>query len=60
MSFGGRFVHIVLNKKMLSLCIKFRQKVMYKKAKQYGFTHPRVVSYSQRLDMLINKHQKIS
>ncbi|WP_329958839.1 aspartyl-phosphate phosphatase Spo0E family protein [Sporosarcina sp. G11-34] len=49
-----------LNKKLLSVWIKFNQKIMYKKAKKYGFTHPYVVAHSQSLDVLLNKYQKLS
>lgn len=40
--------------------IKIKQKCMYLKAKQFGFTHPSVVSCSQELDSLLNRYQKIS
>lgn len=39
--------------------IKVKQRFMYSKAKQFGFTHPVVVSYSQELDSLLNKYQKL-
>lgn len=39
--------------------IQKKQKDMYKKAKDYGFTHPLVVSISQELDTLLNQYQEI-
>lgn len=45
----------LLYKKILKLVIEVKRKVMYKKAKDLGFTHPIVVNYSQELDVLLNK-----
>ncbi|WP_203246394.1 Spo0E family sporulation regulatory protein-aspartic acid phosphatase [Sporosarcina beigongshangi] len=50
---------IVLRKKVLSMKIRNKRKIMYLKAEQYGFTHPEVVAYSQDLDVLLNRYQKI-
>lgn len=36
-----------------------KRKIMYKKAKAYGYTHPSVVACSQQLDVLINRYQGI-
>lgn len=57
--YGGRVVKIVLKKKVLSMQIRSRRKKMYMKAEQFGFTHPEVVAYSQALDVLLNRYQKI-
>lgn len=43
----------------LSLMINKQRKVMYKKAKDFGFTHPSVVQCSQELDALLNRYQLI-
>ncbi|HLR11940.1 MAG TPA: aspartyl-phosphate phosphatase Spo0E family protein [Sporosarcina sp.] len=40
--------------------INVMRKCMYIKAKKHGYTHPSVVSYSQRIDMLLNRYQNIS
>lgn len=49
-----------LDEKALLFQIAIKRKIMYKKAKDYGFTHPTVVSCSQELDELLNKYQKIA
>lgn len=46
----------LLSKKFLKVEIEIRRKVMYKKAKDLGFTHPQVVHCSQELDVLLNKY----
>lgn len=48
----------VCYKKLLKLVIEMKRKVMYKKAKHLGFTHPQVVHYSQELDQLLNKYHQ--
>ncbi|MHA6260524.1 aspartyl-phosphate phosphatase Spo0E family protein [Sporosarcina sp. CAU 1771] len=37
--------------------IKLKQKNMYKQAKNYGRSHPRVIKSSQQLDTLLNQYQ---
>lgn len=49
-----------LLKKMLKLKIETKRRVMYKKAKDLGFTHPEVVDCSQELDELLNKYIDIA
>ncbi|PZX07293.1 stage 0 sporulation regulatory protein [Psychrobacillus insolitus] len=44
--------------KLLKFEIEFKRKVMYKKAKDLGFSHPQVVNCSQELDILLNKYFK--
>lgn len=58
--FGGKIVFSYLDEKALLFQIAIKRKIMYKKAKDYGFTHPTVVSCSQELDELLNKYQKIA
>ena len=41
---------------MLKMLIEAKRKMMYKKAKQLGYTHPEVVDCSQELDALLNKY----
>ncbi|MEI4770834.1 aspartyl-phosphate phosphatase Spo0E family protein [Psychrobacillus sp. FJAT-51614] len=36
--------------------IEIKRKAMYKMAKQFGYSHPLVVSCSQELDVLLNKY----
>lgn len=48
----------ILNIKILKLAIEYKRKVMYKKAKDLGFTHPKVVMCSQELDALLNMYWK--
>lgn len=50
----------ILDEKTLLVQIAIKRKIMYRKAKNYGFTHPVVVSCSQELDELLNKYQKIA
>lgn len=57
--YGGRFVNRLCDEKLLSLKIGIRRKVMYRRAKTFGYTHPRVVACSQRLDELINRYHSI-
>lgn len=54
--FGGRFVNKLFNKKILLLQIGIKRKVMYRRAKIFGYTHPLVVSCSQELDVLIDRY----
>lgn len=58
--FGGNTVINLTNEKALLFQIAIKRKIMYKKAKNYGFTHPAVVECSQELDVLLNKYQKIA
>jgi stage 0 sporulation regulatory protein len=39
--------------------INSKKREMYKKAKQFGLTHPLVVACSQELDVLLNQYQGI-
>jgi len=39
--------------------INNKKREMYKKAKQFGLTHPLVVACSQELDVLLNQYQGI-
>ncbi|KAA0966206.1 aspartyl-phosphate phosphatase Spo0E family protein [Sporosarcina sp. ANT_H38] len=49
------------DEKALLLQIGIKRKVMYRRAKTFGFTHPLVVECSQELDRLINEyHEKVS
>ncbi len=48
----------LLNEKALLLQIGIKRKIMYRRAKIFGFTHPLVVECSQELDVLINKYQE--
>ncbi|WP_260858017.1 aspartyl-phosphate phosphatase Spo0E family protein [Bacillus sp. FJAT-22090] len=48
------------DEKALLILIAIKRKIMYRKAKSYGFTHPRVVTCSQELDELLNKYQKLA
>lgn len=50
---------IVVKKNFLLLRIKMKRIGMYKKAQQFGFTHPKVVESSQELDILLNRAQRI-
>ena len=44
----------LLYKKRLKFEIEIKRRIMYKKAKDLGFTHPQVVNCSQELDALLN------
>lgn len=46
----------LLHRKVLKFLIEFKRKLMYKKAKDLGYTHPEVVNCSQELDDLLNKY----
>jgi stage 0 sporulation regulatory protein len=46
----------LLYKKSLKFQIEIKRRVMYKKARNLGFTHPKVVNCSQELDVLLNKY----
>ena len=60
-SYGGRIVKSLFNEKALLVQIGIKRKIMYRKAKTFGFTHPLVVECSQELDVLINKyHEKVA
>jgi len=54
--YGGRFVKKLFDEKKLLLQIGIKRKVMYRRSKKFGYTHPLVVSYSQELDVLINRY----
>jgi len=51
-------VNNLLCKTILTSQINIRKRVMYATAKSYGFTHPRVVAHSQKVDALINRYQR--
>ena len=57
--YGGRVEKMVILKMMLLGRIKVKKKAMYRKAKQFGYTHPKVVAHSQDLDILINRYHGI-
>ena len=48
----------ILNIRVLKLAIEYKRKVMYKKAKDLGYTHPKVIVCSQELDALLNMYFK--
>ncbi|HJF33443.1 MAG TPA: aspartyl-phosphate phosphatase Spo0E family protein [Sporosarcina psychrophila] len=48
----------LFNEKALLVQIGIKRKVMYKRAKIFGYTHPLVVECSQELDVLINRYQE--
>lgn len=50
----------LLFKKLLKIRIETKRKLMYKKAKDLGFTHPEVVNCSRELDELLNKYSDIA
>ena len=54
----GWIMKSVLYKMILRYAIEIKRKNMYKKAMALGFTHPKVVSHSQELDILLNKYAK--
>ena len=39
--------------------IILKKKVMYHRAKHFGFTHSSVIACSQELDILLNQYQEI-
>lgn len=45
-------------KKLLGQII-LKKKVMYHRAKHFGYTHPSVLACSQELDVLHNQYKKI-
>ena len=47
------------SKTFLLAQIILKKKVMYHKAKRFGYTHPSVVACSQELDVLLNHYQEI-
>lgn len=55
--YGGSFVKSLMYEKALLIQIGIKRKVMYRKAKMLGFTHPLVVACSQELDQLLNRYQ---
>lgn len=50
---------IAMQKFILTQKINVIRKCMYVLAKRHGYTHPSVVSCSQRLDILLNRYQNI-
>ena len=46
-----------MRKRILLGQIKLKQKDMYMKAQNLGYTHPSVVRCSQELDSLLNRYQ---
>ncbi|MED4545769.1 aspartyl-phosphate phosphatase Spo0E family protein [Lysinibacillus sphaericus] len=48
----------LLFKQFLKFEIEIKRRIMYKKEKDLGFTHPAVVDYSQELDVLLNRYFK--
>ena len=56
--YGGIFVKRLFDEKTLLLQIGIKRKVMYRRAKTFGYTHPLVVACSQELDVLINRYQE--
>ena len=46
-----------MRKKILLGRIKLKQRDMYTKAENLGFTHPSVIRCSQELDTLLNRYQ---
>lgn len=53
---GETIMKPLLYKKSLKFQIEIKRRIMYKKAKNLGFTHPQVVNCSQELDVLLNKY----
>ncbi|MFB7157287.1 MULTISPECIES: Spo0E family sporulation regulatory protein-aspartic acid phosphatase [unclassified Lysinibacillus] len=51
-------VNYLTHKQFLKMEIEIKRKIMYRKAKALGFTHPSVVDCSQELDVLLNKYSK--
>ncbi|MFJ7734933.1 Spo0E family sporulation regulatory protein-aspartic acid phosphatase [Lysinibacillus sp. NPDC097287] len=48
----------ILNIKILKLVIEYKRQVMYRKAKNLGYSHPKVINCSQELDALLNMYLK--
>lgn len=57
-SYGGIFMNSIFSEKVLLAHIGIKRRIMYRRAKTFGFTHPIVVESSQELDVLINKYLK--
>jgi stage 0 sporulation regulatory protein len=57
-SYGGRFMNALYSEKVLLAHIGIKRRIMYRRAKTFGSTHPKVVECSQELDVLINKYLK--
>jgi len=53
-----KFVNRIFSEKFLLAYIAIKKRIMYRRAKTFGFTHPTVVESSQELDVLINKYLK--
>jgi stage 0 sporulation regulatory protein len=50
-------IKMVYKQHLLLKQINLKKKDMYKKAKQFGYTHAQVVALSQELDKLLNNYQ---
>ncbi len=50
-------IKMVYKQHLLLKQINLKKKDMYKKAKQFGYTHAQVVTSSQELDALLNQYQ---
>ena len=48
----------IFSEKVLLAHIGIKRRIMYRRAKTFGFRHPIVVESSQELDVLINKYLK--
>jgi stage 0 sporulation regulatory protein len=54
-----RILKRLIIKNILMGKIELKKKDMYRSAKRFGFTDPRVVACSQELDILLNRYQEI-
>lgn len=52
-------IKTIPKKRFLSVLIKLKRNDMYAKAKDFGLSHPIVVTCSQELDTLLNRYQGI-
>ena len=50
---------VVESRSILKFRIECKRKVMYKRAKVFGYVHPLVVACSQELDVLINRYHRM-
>jgi stage 0 sporulation regulatory protein len=53
-----RNIKIMQSKKLLGQII-LKKKIMYERAKHFGYKHPSVLECSKELDVLLNQYQKI-
>jgi stage 0 sporulation regulatory protein len=51
-------MNALYSEKVLLAHIGIKRRIMYRRAKTFGSTHPKVVECSQELDVLINKYLK--